>query len=264
MRIFNEINDADMILLGVGEEFDVGMSVLEKTEIYQIFNSKIIRENLNEDDYAWMYPIMLTYAIEHEEICKDIICAYDNLKKLIGDKKYFIITMNMDSLIFNAGFNEKYITAPFGTYKRIQCDLNCNNKLFDSANYVSAVSQLILDTNTPLNGVQQEICDDCKGAVVANTINATKYNELGYIHSWEEYQHWLMGTVNKKLLMIELGVKMQYSKIVREAFEKILAYNNKARLLCVGEFVFHVDETLKDRCISYGINSVEFLRSVTN
>lgn len=52
---------------------------------------------------------------------------------------------------------------------------------------------------------------------------------------WNEYTQWLQMTLNKDMLLIELGVGFELPTLVRWPFEKIALYNNKAYLYRVNE-----------------------------
>ncbi len=75
---------------------------------------------------------------------------------------------------------------------------------------------------------------------------------------WKNYQDWLSGTLNKELLILELGVGFTLPGIIRWPFEKVAFYNNKAYLVRVHEKFPQLTSELQQKGIAVRQNSVEF------
>lgn len=262
MSILQSIENSDLILVGIGEEFEAGMIVLEQSEIYKLFLEKLSVEGEPEDNYEWMYSSLLTEAIKEPEVALSIKSAYDRLAEILNGKNYYVITMNMDSLIFESGLDENRIVAPFGSYNRLQCENGCTDELYDGEDYNRSICDLIRNKDVSIKQIKQEVCDKCGSHLVENTVNANKYIEKGYIDSWQSYQKWLMGTVNKKCCILELGVTMQFPRLIRWPFEKIATYNLKSDFYRIGQLFFDIPPELKDRGISISKNAVEYIKEL--
>lgn len=265
MLIMNEqislkklIDESDLVLIGIGEEFEAGYDFLKDTDIYKSFCRKIERYDEDEKNYRWMYPLMLAKGCGDIKDTENLLAEYNKLAGLISDKDYFVITMNMDPVIFQSDFDNNRIVAPFGNYEKLQCDCNCNNKLYSAEAYIDGVCSLIDDENTAISSIRQEICDDCNGPMVCNTVNASKYNENGYMEQWSKYQDFLMKLVNKKVLLIELGVLDSYPAMIKEAFGRICFYNKKSQLIYCSLSPYY-DEKIKDRSFYIAQNARAFL-----
>lgn len=130
-KILSEkIADADMILVGIGEEFnesfgDIGkfprlMSALEEVDINQTLE--------------WTVPFLEhRYLIEHND--GRLIDAYRSLYELIKDKNYFIITTCIDENIKKAAFDKERLVEPCGNYRMFQCSAKCTNRLYPSKEF---------------------------------------------------------------------------------------------------------------------------------
>ena len=64
---------------------------------------------------------------------------------------------------------------------------------------------------------------------------------------WEIYMKWLQGTLNKKLLVLELGVGLKYPDVIRFPFEKVTYFNQKAELIRVHDRLFQLPAELVGR-----------------
>lgn len=191
-----KIKNADMVLVGIGEEFD---------------------NNENAID------------------------AYNKLADELQGKNYFIVSLCMDDQIFSSNLDETRIVAPMGGKRKKQCPEACTNELYD---------------------VSEIYCPHCKRELVYNSMMAPKYVEEGYLPQWQKHRTWLTGTLNKKLLLLELGVSMRFPQIIRWPFERTTAINNKAEFIRVNEKLPQIDANIADRAISVKQAAVEWLKTL--
>lgn len=75
---------------------------------------------------------------------------------------------------------------------------------------------------------------------------------------WDKYMMWLSCTLNKKLLILELGVLLNYPQVIRWPFEKTAMLNNKAVLIRVNDSMPNIPTEIKDKAMGYKINAVDF------
>ncbi len=192
---------------------------------------------INFDNYD-----MFLIGIGEEFADKDsALEAYNNLAdKLIG-KNYFVVTLNMDDIIYLSRLNSDRIVAPLGTGLKKQCPDACDN--------------LIFDDNT-------EICPKCGKALVSNNILCENYIEQGYMPMWEKHKKWLTGTLNKRLLVMELGVSLKLPQIVRWPFERIAYLNDKAFFVRVNSSIYQLSAEVANKGDCEKTDAVSWLKSL--
>ena len=76
---------------------------------------------------------------------------------------------------------------------------------------------------------------------------------------WDKYMKWLSCTLNKKLVIVELGCLMGTMELVRWPFEKTVSLNMKSELVRINRNFPFVPAEISDRTLSIGCNSVDFL-----
>ena len=86
-----------------------------------------------------------------------------------------------------------------------------------------------------------------------------KYNEKSYIKTWEDYMAFLSRTLNSNLLILELGVGLEYPTVVRWPFEKVTFINKKAHLVRVHEKLYHHTPEIENKTDSIQMNSVDYI-----
>ena len=79
------------------------------------------------------------------------------------------------------------IVAPCGNENWRQCSEGCTKDIWE------------------LGEIPDDICPHCGAPLTGNTIQATPYIEEGYLPQWEKYTQWLTKTLNRELVILELG-----------------------------------------------------------
>ena len=76
---------------------------------------------------------------------------------------------------------------------------------------------------------------------------------------WDKYTEWLQGTLNRNVLILELGVGLKYPGVIRFPFEKAAYFNKKADFISVHGRLYQMTEELGDKGMSIAQNAVAFL-----
>ena len=66
--------------------------------------------------------------------------------------------------------------------------------------------------------------------------------------------------MNRKLVILELGVGMRFPSVARWPFEKIAFFNKKAEFIRVNGTLYQMSEELADKGISVAQNAVSWLQ----
>ncbi len=252
--LMEKVADADMVLVGIGEEFNEDFKDIGKFPRLMAALEEVDTNPFLE----WTVPFLEhRYLIEHKE--GKLIKAYQKLFDMIKDKNYFVITTCIDENIKKADFNTERLVEPCGNYKMFQCSEKCCSELYSSEEFSNLVNQATLD-EVGLDSLEIPKCPACgKPLAFNNILCESKYAEEGYQLQWENYTKWLQMTLNKKLCVLELGVGMNLPNIIRWPFEKIAYYNKKASFFRVNGSLYQLTEKLSDKGISIGENAIDFL-----
>lgn len=175
---------------------------------------------------------------------EDIQVLYDKLLELIQDKDYFIVTTVTDGEIRKSSLDQRRIVAPCGNVTWRQCSKSCTKDIWEQGE------------------IPDDICPHCGQALTGNTIQAEDYIEEGYLPQWNAYTYWLSATLNKRVVILELGVGFQTPTVIRWPFEKTASINNKAHLYRIHGSFSQLSETVKGKADSISENSLEFLRNL--
>lgn len=248
------ISAAELVLVGIGEEFQYDWSMLLQDARY-----REIEQELGDDGrYTWIVPFLQKMILRRgrEERWDQ---AYRVLKELLADQNYFIVSLCMDDYLYGAGFHEEKIVTPCGGFRKMQCDVNCTGELMDMPEESFEAVMGYYRGEVPLSALEEPVCPMCGQKLRFNQLGVQRYAEEGYLERWQSYTRWLQGTVNKRVCVLELGVGMTYPGIIRFPFEKIVYYNRKAFLYRVHPLLYQLGEEIVDRSRGIAENPVDFL-----
>lgn len=255
-EILAEIKSADMILVGLGEDFD---DIPRLRNCPEYARGKELLQEAEEQCFLPMWNEYCSAGLE------DIISS--GLEKLAGileKKNYFVISTATDTRIASAPWRKDRLVMPCGTTARKQCRKGCGHppktvsavereKIFDFFGKVYA-------GGLPAGEIAGfENCPECGAAMAPNTVFTENYDERGYLEQWGLYTKWLQGTLNRRLIVLELGVGMRFPSVIRWPFEKTAFFNRKAAFIRVHEKLYQITEELSERGYGISQNAIAWL-----
>ena len=171
----------------------------------------------------------------------DLKAAYEALYDLIKEKDYYIVTTLTDGAVYEMPFDKNRIVAPCGNIHWRQCSKACTKDIWEESE------------------VPDDVCPHCKAPLTGNTIKAETYIEEGYLPRWKDYMKWQTGTINRTLVILELGEGFATPTVMRWPFEKIIYFNRKSRLYRINESFYQLPKEAEERGVSVHENSVRWM-----
>lgn len=256
------IENSDMVLIGLGEEFNDILALKKDTDYEQG------RQWIEEEGLFWLLPA-------YEQECRrklpkrqeEMKEALNNLADILKDKNYFVVSTSVNDLIREIPWKTGRLVMPCGGSIKKQCSEACEGALQELTENDNKIIELYIKNNVCTKNFEKNApmlgkCPKCNKPYVLNNIYAEHYDESGYIPQWQLYTKWLQGTLNKKVLILELGVGMKFPSVIRWPFEKVAFFNQKASFYRVNESLYQMSEELKDKGTSISKNAVDWLRGI--
>lgn len=251
-----QLEEAEMVLIGIGEEFNCVKKLRESKEY------NLCREKVEDTSQAWLIPALNNLFDGEKEELAGILQKFADL---IVDKNYFVVSVSTNDVIRRTNWREKRLVMPCGGSYLKQCTHKCNEALVpvDEDDWCSMErykEDLLSDSKAA--ELNLGVCPICGGPLVLNNIYTEKYDEEGYLQQWQFYTKWLQGTLNRKLLVIELGVGMQCPSVIRFPFEKVAFFNQKASFWRINENLYQLSEEIKGKGTSISKNAIDWLKDL--
>lgn len=263
---FEKIEQAEMILVGLGEDFD-GIKLLRQRNDYEAGCNR-----LKEEGRAWLIPAWNEYCLE-EAKGNRVRAALDRLDALLVGKNYFVVSVSTNSNIAGRGKSasgvgsatNRRVVMPCGSILQKQCTAGCEEVLLEVGEAEKKSVDAYFRKWDLTSGQQADvgpelgICHKCGAPLIFNTIYAENYNEKGYLDQWELYKKWLQGTLNRRLLILELGVGLRFPSVIRWPFEKTAFFNQKAYFYRVHEKLYQLTKELAGKGCGISEDAVDWL-----
>ena len=233
-KIKKLIDESDYILIGAGAGLSTSAGIeYDGKRFYDNFKDFIEKYNFTDmytsgfydfktEEEKWAYWARHMYV---NDIGMEATKLYKDILKLVKNKKYFVITTNVDEQFYKAGFDKEKVFATQGSYRYIQCKNACHNKLYDATDMVKEMLKKTKDCKIPTELVP--ICPVCKGKMEVNLrVDANFVQDDNWYKQDKKYGEVLDNAKDKKTLLLEFGIGFNTPGIIRFPFEQ-MTYKNK-------------------------------------
>ena len=272
----DKIKEADIVLVGFGREFNIKRQDILKSE-KRYLDLELESSSLSDLEKEWI-ELSIMYDCLNSGNC-DIIekrkNLYNSVHKYLSDlgkSNYFVVTTCFDDIITYSDFDKDRMVAPCGTLKYMKCDRGCFKHVYETEkgfeNINSILAKYYTDGYNDKDEMYQELieampqCPMCKQVMSINIVKTNNYSEEGYRESWDSYMSWLQKTLNRKLVMLELGEGFDTPTVIRWPFEKVASVNNKATLIRVNDKVWQISEDIEAKAIPLNMSGVAFVEEI--
>ncbi len=257
------IDEAEMLLIGLGEEFD-DVRTFRGEEAYGRG-----RELLEASGQSALLPMWQSLYREEQSdsAVKNGLCG---LAKRLEGKNYFVVSVSVNRVIEEVPWREGRLVMPCGYERRLQCSRSCerNLKMAGGTEYETVRARMLSWRQSLRQGEETGLpdgfgrCPVCGEALVPNNVYADAYDENGYLPDWQNYMKWLQGTLNRRLMVLELGVGMKFPTVIRFPFEKVAYFNQKAEFYRINENLYQITEELAAKGVGIAKNAIDWLQSL--
>ena len=229
-NIKTAIDESEYIIIGAGAGLSAAAGLEYGGERFlENFSDYITKYQMTDMYTAGFYPFETLeekwgYWSKHiylNNIGQDGLPLYKKLYELVKDKKYFVITTNVDDQFVKSGFPSQKVYATQGSYRYLQCSRACHDKLYDDTQIIKEMVENI-DENLKIPSELVPFCPKCGEALDTNLRKDNYFVEDTYWHKQHEaYQNFVNEAKNSKTLLLEFGIGYNTPAIIRFPFESM-------------------------------------------
>lgn len=240
------LGEADRVLIGAGAGLSTAAGLTYAGPRFEKYFAPFIQRYGMTDMYsAGFYPFPTqedkwAYWAQHiwvNRIEPGATPLYRSLFQWARERDYFVITTNVDAQFELAGFDTDRIFAAQGDYGFIQCASGCHQRIYDAR---QLVGEWRADTNAiGRNGMGESRPDEptltrltnpslvphcpvCGGAMETHLRADGHFVEDDAWHAAQQrYETFAKGILEKKTVLLELGVGWNTPVWIRYPFEHI-------------------------------------------
>jgi NAD-dependent SIR2 family protein deacetylase len=147
---------------------------------------------------------------------------YNKLHAIVREKDFYVITSNADGLFIKSGFEADRVFQAQGNYERLRCTKPCTRETWDTKPFIDRILANI--DYAALQVAEPAVLPTCPycGAPLFVAFRAREE----YAQQAANYQRWLDGVLDKKLVVIEIGVGFNTPGVIRFPFEHLVNRHN--------------------------------------
>lgn len=236
------LQNADYILIGAGAGLSTAAGLEYSGESFEKnFKEFIEKYNFSDLYSASFYPFkkqeekwaFWAKLIKINRFNKPLK-LYQELFELVKNKKYFVITTNVDGQFEIAGFEKQKIFAVQGDYSLLQCEDGCHNKLYNNKEMIEEWLK-----QTKNCEISKELIPKCPVCGKNMEMNLRKDSNFVQDENWykqsKKYEEFLDETKNKSVILLEIGVGFNTPGIIKFPFEQIVYNETKTQLIRINK-----------------------------
>lgn len=183
--------------------------------------------------------------------------VYENVRKLVDGKNYFVLTTNVDHCFQKAGFDKARLFYTQGDYGLFQCSEPCHQATYDNEAQVRAMYERQKDMRIPSELIPY--CPRCGKPMSMNLrSDSTFVEDAGWHTAAQRYADFLTAYKDGRILFLELGVGANTPGIIKYPFQQMTANNPQAIYACINYGEAYCFDEIRNRatCIDGDIGEV--------
>lgn len=269
--LYNLMEEAEAIVLGIG----AGMSAADGftyvgerfTQAFSDFIAKysfldMLQASLfefeDEQEY-WAFQSRFSLLNYFDQPPGQ---AYKDLRKIISDKPYHIITTNADNAFYATGFDMNKVFRIQGEYGLLQCSDHCHQKTYSDENLMREMVAKQANMKVPADLIPH--CPECGAGLEINKRNEEKgmVEDKHFQEQKNRYNQFIKERKHKKVLFLEIGVGATTPQFIKHPFQDMTEKNKKALFVTMNQKNYFIPHNIRERTVQMEEDIAETLNTI--
>lgn len=190
--------------------------------------------------------------------------AYVDLRRIMTDKNYHVITTNADNAFYAAAFDMDRVFRVQGEYGLWQCSEHCHQETYHDETLIRRMAREQSDMRIPANLVPH--CPKCGAGLEVNKRNEEKgMVEDAHFHEQKErYEQFLKANQDKKVLFLEIGVGHTTPQLIKHPFQQMTEQNRKALLVTMNQKDYFIPRAIRPQTVRIDEDIADVLQTIAS
>ncbi len=252
-KIANHIKEADAILIGASN----GLSITEGLHLFadnpafeavfgdfkrkyglrNILQGMMARWPSEEEKWAFWSRLIHRYCGNYQETP-----VMADLKAIVGDKDYFIVTSNGECHFEMCGFAPEKIYEVEGNWLTMQCADTCHETLYPALALAEKMAQAEQGGRVPSALIPH--CPKCGAPMQVSMAAGEPFLSAG--ESRERFEAFLRHYHGKKLVILELGIGWR-NQLIKAPLMRLAAQEPKATYITVNLGEIYIADNIRGK-----------------
>lgn len=258
------IEEADSLVIGIG----AGMSAADGftyvgprfenafpdfIEKYHFFD--MLQASLHDFEDWQEYWAFQSRFVVLNYLDQPIGHSYIDLKNILSDKPYHIITTNADNAFWKADYDPEKIFHIQGEYGLWQCSQHCHQQTYKNDELIRQMANAQENMKVPKELIP--LCPKCNQPLEINKRNEEKgmVEDADFDAQKKRYEEFLQEHQNGKVLYIEIGVGNTTPQFIKHPFWKLVNANPDSLYAVLNQKEYRLPKLIRSRTLSFTENS---------
>lgn len=163
-----------------------------------------------------------------------------NLKELLGDKPYFVVTSNAEGHFQLAGFKEEHVYEVEVSWLTMRCSKKCHTDLYPTLDTMRTLATIEENGMVPLEAVPR--CPKCNAVMELYETNPVDERILS---NWNAFLQSIKG---KQVVVLELGIGSR-NQLIKGPMMRLVAQEKNAKYITINLGDLFIPNEIADRSI---------------
>ena len=257
-EIAEKIREADAILIGASNGLSIteGLHLFADNEAFgnlfgdlkQKYGLQCILHGMGarlpseEEKWGFWSRLVHHYCGEYKETP-----VMSDLKRIVGEKDYFIITSNGECHFEMCGFDPEKIYEIEGNWLTMQCVSRCHDTVYPSFELTEKMAAAEQDGRIPSDMVPR--CPVCGGPMQIHMEGDRNF--IPDMASKSRMEAFLQKYHGKKLVILELGIGWR-NQLIKAPLMRLAAQEPEAAYITVNLGEIYIPDEIREK--SYGLD----------
>lgn len=253
-EIIEKIKNADAILIGASNGLSIteGLHLFAENETFQeLFGDFKIKYGIRNILDGFFYPWesleekwgFTSRLIWH--YCGDYkpTPVMQNLRKLVGNKPYFVVTSNGEGHFEQSGFDEDQVYEVEGNWIHMRCSKKCHLTTYPTMEAVRRMAEKERGGVVPSELIP--VCPRCGAPMELYNAQPPKDSIVQNWKGFLEKQH------GKKIVILELGIGWR-NQLIKAPFMRLAAQEENATYIAINLGEIYITDEIRAK--SFGLD----------
>lgn len=185
----------------------------------------------------------ISRLIEHYSGTYEASPVMKNLKTIVGDKPYFVVTSNGEGHFEQSGFDPDKVYEVEGNWIEMQCSQKCHDTLYPSMASIHKMAKAERNGIVPTELIPH--CPECGAVMKLYDAQPPKKNITDAWNNFLKEYH------EKNLVILELGIGWR-NQLIKAPLMRLTAQERKATYITINLGEIYITDNLREK--SYGLD----------
>ena len=256
-HIAEKLKESDAVLIGASNGLSIteGLHLFADNQAFEdlfsdfkrkyglrcILHGMGYRWPSEEEKWAFWSRLIKHYCGEYR--VTQVMC---DLKSIVEDRDYFVVTSNGECHFEMSGFSKEKIYEVEGNWLSMQCAHACHPKLYPTLELAETMSTAEKDGRIPTELLPH--CPECGGSM---SIHMEGEHFIPDTAAQQRFEDFLAKYHNKKLVVLELGIGWR-NQLIKAPFMRLVEQEPNATYVTINLGEIYIPDAIRKK--SFGLD----------